>query len=163
MRSFNRLILIALICVPVAILAQTQQPIAAVQRNAAFIVPGNDYHIFLPDDCNPFMYVEKAYGQKDDPPVIATIRSNIFHILELHGDSWALVEHPSSRNDYMAWYQKHRAAFRLDQPASLNAKQLSDAREAAARDIKVTETWINLNQAVIIKPVSPQSLALDEQ
>jgi hypothetical protein len=175
MRSLNRLILIVSICVPMVILARAQHPIAAVQPNAAFIEPGQDYHIFFPDERNPFVYAftemsesfsKKADGSKTNiqqTPVKVTIRSDIFHVLQLHGESWALVQHPASKKDYSAWYGKHRAKFLLKDPANLSAEQLANVRDGAARDIKVTETWINLNHALTIKPVSALSLEINEQ
>ncbi len=174
MRTLHRLIVIVLICVPIGILAHAQQPIAAVQPNAPFIEPGNDYHIFFPfpDERNPFVYafteMSESFEKNPDGsktnmrqiPVKVTIRSDIFHVLQLHGESWVLVQHPASMKDYSAWHGKHRATFLLKQPAGLSAERLAKLREAAAQDIKVAETWINLNHAVTVKPVSAQSLAI---
>ena len=177
MRTLHRLIFIVFTGVPIGILAHAQQPIADVQPNAPFIEPGNDYHIFFPfpDERNPFVYafteMSESFEKKPDGsktniqqvPVKVTIRSDIFHVLQLHGESWALVQHPASKEDYSAWYGKHRARYLLQQPANLSAEQLANVREGAARDIKVTETWINLNHALTIKPVSAHSLEINEQ
>jgi len=174
MRTRHWLIAIVLICIPVAIVAQPQQPAAPDLPDAAFIEPGNDYHIHFPDDRNPFMHVfteiTESFSKLPDgrktnvrnTPVTVTIRSDIFHVLQLHGESWVLVEHPASTNDYPKWSGKHRAVFLLRHPASLDAEQLANVNEAAACDIKLTQTWVNLSHAVTVKPVSAQSLNLAE-
>jgi hypothetical protein len=90
-------------------------------------------------------------------PVTTTIRCTVFHVLQLHGESWALVEHPASTTDYSAWIGKHHAAKLLKQPENLDAERLAYLNQSAAREIKLAQTWINLSHAVTI-----QSLDISE-
>ncbi len=164
------LLLVALsLCVPVAILAQPQTKVSDANTEA-FLVVGKEYHIHLPDDRNPFIYrftetaqatESSADGRITDErrvPVTVTIRSDIFRILRLEGNSWALVEHPLKPTDYAAWQGKHRSVYHLQEPTKLSKEQLEHVSEAANREIKLTKTWLNLGQVITIKPVTEESL-----
>ncbi|WP_442511300.1 hypothetical protein SH528x_002970 [Novipirellula sp. SH528] len=86
----------------------------------------------------------------------------IYRVIRQQGPSWVLVEYPVSPKDYDRWEGKHRAQFRLRNPASLmsemNDAQRASAKSAASQEIEVKQAWLNIGHAISIQPLSINSL-----
>ncbi|KAA5536087.1 hypothetical protein FYK55_28240 [Roseiconus nitratireducens] len=96
-----------------------------------------------------------------------SIPLRIFKVVERGGGPWVLMEHPSSSEDYARWSGKHRAIAILSSKQSPVSEDDPDAqdrlkrlREAAARNMPTTQTWINLDHAITIAEVSLRSLGI---
>lgn len=172
MRSRFLLFGLCVSAIPMCVLAQSAAPPTSVDPESPFLQPGKDYHIGFPKDRSPFVYstsgITESYEKRPDGTKAnrrpaqwsMNVTLDILHVVRLSGGSWILVEHPASPKDYASWIGKHRAALRLIDAENLDADALARTKTSASKDIKITRTWINIDHAVTIKPVSRDSLSL---
>ena len=172
MRSRFLLVGLCVSAIPMYILSQSAASTAAVASESPFLQPGKDYHIGFPKGRSPFVYstsgITESYEKRPDGTKAnrrpakwsMNVTLDIFHVVHLSAGSWILVEHPASSKDYASWIGKHRAALRLIDAENLDSETLARTKTAASRDIKLTRTWVNINHAVTIKPVSKESLSM---
>lgn len=150
-------------------------PATSAEPELPFLQVGKDYHIGFPKDRSPFVYstsgITESYEKRPDGTKAnrrpaqwsMNVTLDIFHVTQLSAGSWILVEHPASPKDYALWVGKHRAALRLTNADNLDAESLAISKTYASKEIRTTRTWINLDHAVTIKPVSKESLNMTTQ
>jgi hypothetical protein len=140
-----------------------------------FLKTGKDYLIRFSNDIDLFMSTksgisETSYTTEDGEtrpgrPATwrVTLRVEFFRVVRLGGGSWALLEHPEKDDDIAHWNGKRRAMATLGSEVARELEatpegreRLEKLREAAAREIATTRTWVNLGHAVAIADVPTQ-------
>ena len=163
-----------------SLFGQTPAATSTESTQLSFLKPGSAYLVRFPPGRDLFEHTFtgttevtqlSARGEKENVkqrPYTARVRLDIFRVLRLGGGSWVLMEHPASSEDYARWTGKHRAMaiLALAKTAEIGndpdaQDRLKKLREAAARDIGTTKTWVNLNHAVTISELSARSLGID--
>ena len=182
---FLRIWLLAILLSVPSLSVFGQVPAAPATESAqlSFLEPGRAYLVRFPSDLELFQHVTtgttevtqvtqfSAGGERvnvEQRPYTARVRLDIFKVVGLGGGSWVLMEHPASSEDYASWTGKYRATAILSQTESSEPGSNRDAqarlrklREAAAREIPTTKTWINLDHAITISELSASSLGID--
>jgi hypothetical protein len=163
-----------------SVFGQTPAASGTESTQLSFLEPGRAYLVRFPPDRELFQHTitgtaevteRSASGEKknaEQRPFTARVRLDVFKVVGLGGGSWVLMEHPASSEDYARWTGKHRAMAILSLTKTPEPKSDPDAqdrlkqlREAAARDIPTTKTWINLDHAITISELSARSLGID--
>jgi hypothetical protein len=145
-----------------------------------FLEAGKDYVIRFPASLGLFRsrtsgISETTYTTSDgktEPgkPATWTVTTTVevFRVVRFGGGSWVQLEHPAREDDFMAWNAKRRAMAKLADGGSLPAEsdpdgkvRLEQLREAAAREIPTTRTWVNLAHAVAITDVPTEDAKLE--
>ena len=149
MKRQHFLFLFSIVAIPIAIYAQSHGTPTHDAQQTAFLEPAKVYHIGFPENRHPFS-------------VYNGLACELFRVVRLHENgSWALVEHPASPTDYGTWHLKHSARFLPKHSSEITDEEFANLKETAAREVQLTETWINLDHAVTVKSVSAQSLGLN--
>jgi hypothetical protein len=154
------------------------QPKAQQATAINFLDVGKCYLIRFAPDANVFEitsrgvsrgYFKKPDGTKEpfgDPITLNVTRYiEVFRIIRLGGASWALLEFPSLPDDFPMWNLKHRAlAMLADEKAVADLEEtdegrqlLAKLRELAHAEFKTSQSWVNLNYAIAIGDVPPES------
>jgi hypothetical protein len=84
-----------------------------------------------------------------------TYRIDVFVVRKLGGGSWALLEHPDDVKAAQEILGARRALESTELVAEQGKteegrKQLAKWREEARRELKMTQTWVNLAHAIVI-------------
>lgn len=145
----------------------------------SLLKPGNDYVIRFTEGSEIFKTSKSGVSEtsyttsdgetkKGSPATwTMTLKVTMFEVVRVGGGSWVLVRHPTNPDDYAKWEGQRRAKAILAGPSrdklaaeEKGAEQLARLQEAADREIKTTETWLNLNHAVAITNVPSEPIEL---
>ena len=140
-----------------------------------FLEVGKDYVILFPEDRNVFKkttggmttatYKTEDGEEAESRPATwsMTFELESFKVAQLSTGPWVLLEHPKNLDDIQAWNEQRRAMAILNGPdtAVLRAndegkRKFDELQKAADAKIATTKTWINLNQAIAIGPLSAE-------
>ncbi|MEZ5944763.1 MAG: hypothetical protein R3C18_25535 [Planctomycetaceae bacterium] len=166
---------ISLAVLPVAVRAQSVTAPASASQQAGFLEPGREYHIVFAGDRPPFSFKKIEFvetqevrpdgslGKAQRVPRQSEYILDIFRVVKFPGGNWVLVEHPAFADGFEAWHAKHKALLLLSQSGERSAQEVSNLTESAMRAIPLTQTWINIDHAITIKPVSEESLRISRQ
>jgi hypothetical protein len=138
----------------------------------AFLEVGRSYLITFPPGASPFEVREtevttvqaesrNADGtgdvRKSTIPTTMTMwyRIDVFVVRRLGGGSWALLEHPADAKAAMQTTTAklvlaNKALVAEKEKSEEGRKQLEQYRADARREVKTTQTWVNLAHAVTI-------------
>jgi hypothetical protein len=175
--------------VTAAILLGLSSPLVGMSRGAPPAVPadqtngggpsdlgflkiGHAYFIKFPDEWHPVLVRESGVFATPTGPSNwnAKYQIHVFVVKKLGRGSWALLEHPVDPKEAL-----HVTGARLqlkdaEKIAKLEEtedgrKKLDQLREKAGRELKTTETWINLAHAISISdpPQTPENWKVDIQ
>jgi hypothetical protein len=91
-----------------------------------------------------------------------TYRIDVFVVRKLGGGSWALLEHPADVKAAQEILGARRALEDTELVAEQGKteegrKQLAKWREEARRELKMTQTWVNLAHAIVIADPDEES------
>jgi hypothetical protein len=144
-----------------------------------FLKPGRDYVIRFAPGSDLFKTTrsglsETSYTTSDGETRLGkpatwtmTLNVTIFEVLRVGSGSWVLVRHPADSDDFAAWTGQRRAKAILASPrrdeiaaGPDGMERLAKLQEAAEREIKTTETWLNLDHAVTISDVPVEAVEL---
>ncbi len=138
--------------------AQVAAPVSTSESDLAFLTIGKTYVIIFPEDRHPVQLRESGItAQPSGPPSTWRARYQVdqFVVRKLGGGSWVLLEHPvdpkeavdviSARN---LLGDKAKLAKLEEDPTK--KEFLAGRREVARRELKTTQTWINLAHAISI-------------
>lgn len=137
-----------------------------------FLKIGQAYSIKFPDEWHPVLVHESGVFATPTGPSNwnAKYQIHVFVVKQLSQGSWALLEHPVDPKEALDVMSARLQLKNAEEVAKHEAteegrKFLARRREAAGRELKTTETWINLAHAISISdpPQTPENWKVDIQ
>ncbi len=173
--TFALTVVVAVLCVAHLQAEPPAQDGQAAPSELGFLETGKDYVIRFSNDIDLFTMTKSGVSEttyttengetKKGRPATwrMTLRVEFFRVVRLGGGSWALLEHPEKKDEIARWNGKRRAMAILGSEAAHELEATPDGkerlerlREAAAREIETTRTWVNLDHAIAITDVPTQ-------
>jgi len=151
----------------VAKAADSEPRSSGAKKALGFLEIGRDYLVMFPDSHNVFKSVKGGVEVVKQPdgearPISWSITQSVkvFTVRGTADDAWVLLEHPSELTDSSSWNLHKLAKAQLTtehikqiEAADDGGIQLKAFRSYAARKIKTTTTWVNLDHAIAIADV----------
>ena len=144
--------------------------------DVTFLQPGTVYIITFAKDVSLFqahpntrkITITTGDGDSSELDAVDTTYTDtlqLFKVLKIRGQSWALLEYPASARDWPDWRSSQEAIATLthddvqtlgdDEPSRVHLGELQKQYANKIASMKTSKTWVNLAYVTTISPVPP--------